>query len=146
MKRPPKTKNSAAVARATTGATSADSPDFYRISRIAPLPVASPSFAASSQNDNDAADQIDPFTDADPMQMVSWGTPQPVEKNPFDDDSSPESVNEKDGSATLKSNDGVRSDNTPSQSQETERLSETDLNYLAHQNRLFLMYARQTKH
>lgn len=148
MKRPPKTKNSAAVARATTGGTTAESPNFYRISRIAPLPVATSSSVATTPIDDGVVDdQIDPFMDADEMKLIRWGTPQPLEKNPFED-SSPETVYENVGSKTEPNNEALSSD-TPlserSQSQESQRLSATDLNYLAHQNQLLLLYVKQAK-
>jgi hypothetical protein len=42
MKRPPKVKNAASIARKQTGAGVGGSPDFYRISQIAPLPPVMP--------------------------------------------------------------------------------------------------------
>ena len=42
MKRPPKVKNAASMARKQTGACVGGSPDFYRISQIAPLPPVMP--------------------------------------------------------------------------------------------------------
>lgn len=148
MRRPPKTKNSAAVARAGSGGKDAESPNFYRISRIAPVPGAAPSSTfMPHRNDAMMDDQMDAILDFDHAQMMSWGSPPPpVEKNPFEDDSSPEAVESK---AALSKDDYERKHrktNAPDQGQESQRLSDADLQYLAQQNRWLLSYASQTNH
>jgi HSF-type DNA-binding len=148
MRRPPKTKNSAAAARATVGGKTTESPNFYRISDIAPLPAATPSFAAIPKSEHGTMDDpVDPFIDAAQLRMITWGTPQPLERNPFEDDSSPETIGEKVGSKSIDG-DGIKikpDEMTASQKQESTRLSDVDLDYLAHQNRLLLLYASLTK-
>jgi hypothetical protein len=145
MKRPPKTKNSAALARATTGAASAESPDFYRINEIAPLPVPNHSFAATPPTgDGVADDQRDPFMDTGQMKLITWDTPEPKEKDPFED-SSPETVDEIIASNAATSNETVITHipgRSANESQESARLSEIDLSYLANQNRLLVLYAK----
>jgi hypothetical protein len=100
MKRPPKVKSAAATARNVAGAGSG-TPDFYRISAIAPLPPASPfqPVAQESKADDNTPKysietlSLDDAGEALEMPIIGWSAPQSSEtpslpfSDPFEEDS-----------------------------------------------------------
>jgi hypothetical protein len=165
MKRPPKEKNSAAVARSSTGVSGVESPNFSLISKFAPLPACVPykintggriqflDEAVARQSENDILELENDSEFLEGMKAIDWATPQFLEKNPFDSDSgssgksctnnsldetqSPQSKNLGATATGMESLtlEASAVEDTP------RRLSESDLRYMANQNRYLLMYA-----
>jgi len=171
MRRPPKEKNSAAVARSTSGATATESPNFLLISKIAPLPPSSPYTITMEGRVKPMASFNDERTEAtslavgndndllENLQMMEWATPHPIEKNPFDSDSPSSESGEKPSATAMATSaqasgskgDAASTNAEISSAQKSasqtihQRLSAIDLRYLANQNRLLLSYVLQNQ-
>ncbi|KAG7343853.1 HSF-type DNA-binding protein [Nitzschia inconspicua] len=172
MRRPPKEKNSAASARSTSGASDDSSPNFHIISKIAPLPPNTPYRITAGghiqpMNPVDARraelDFVDMGNEEEFLRGVKtmdWAVPQPIEKNPFDSDShdsegsnNPVGVTESNSKKESPSERLLRgtkgnqslSNTTIASSPVQQGLSQTDLRYLANQNRYLIMYAAQNQ-
>jgi hypothetical protein len=171
MKRPPKVKSADAAARNSFGAD-LGTPDFYRISKIAPLPPATPylpdngfpiattlpqkfgdedgSFVGSKnpslnawivEDSIAATDMVIGASGGAHMPLVDWSSPSDTwEENDKDDPL----VRRQQAQYALE--DTGESAAPSSQPQEPrEQLSEADMAYLAHQNRILLTNAKQVE-
>ncbi len=166
MRRLPKKKNSNAAVKKEYGVSTEDCPNFALISKIAPLPPSypyniplregvHPRDVSSAKHEERIALEENDDNSLMGMPFIDWASPRPIEKSPLDSDvssgdSSPnESATDSNHAKTsLKTGDVANKfnkiDDEPKRVEVTmnqARLSEIDLRYLVHQNRVLLKYA-----
>jgi hypothetical protein len=167
MKRPPKVKSAAAAARNASGAGSGI-PDFYRISKIAPLPPATPfrPIVQETKTDDDCPRyeietlKIEETTRSPLGSRVEWLDAEPPDgigapfPDPFEEEASARGSGKENQTTSDDTTDSIRSAVAPSAggsedgnekdelSEEAtiQELSKADIRYLAHQNQILLKH------